>query len=107
MMNDKKYIMEDDLESEDAEVKALTAELRKEFGKRVHFLRRHLDMSQEQLAEAVKKSPTFISLLETGASAPSFKTIIRLTKVFNVKVIDLFRFDKSIPWKQDAPDDAE
>lgn len=97
--------MKDDLELEDAEVKALVAELQEEFGKRIHFLRRHLDLTQEQLAEAIKKSTNTISMIETGRSGASFPTIARLAKALNVKVIDLFRFDKSIPWKQDAPDD--
>jgi transcriptional regulator with XRE-family HTH domain len=98
---------ENTLEPEDqelAEAKALAADLQKEFGKRIHFLRRHLDITQEQLAEMIHMSVNMVSMIETGHAAPSFLTLGRLTKALNVKVIDLFRFDKSIPWKQDAPD---
>lgn len=97
------------LEPEDqelAETRAIAAEIQKEFGKRIHFLRRHLDITQEQLAEMIHMSVNMVSMIETGHAAPSFLTLARLIKALNVKVIDLFRFDRSIPWKQDAPDDT-
>lgn len=68
------------------------SELKRNFGKRLRYLRRSRDMTQEQLAELVGRSVNFISLVENGDTAPSFETIERLTKALNIDVVDLFRF---------------
>lgn len=69
------------------------SELKRDFGKRLRYLRRSRDITQEQLAELVGRSVNFISLVENGDTAPSFKTLERLAKALNVDVADLFRFD--------------
>lgn len=69
------------------------SELKRNFGKRLRYLRRSRDLTQEQLAELVGRSVNFISILENGDSAPSFATIEKLANALNVEVADLFRFD--------------
>lgn len=69
------------------------SELKRNFGKRLRYLRRSRDLTQEQLAELVGRSVNFISLVENGVTAPSFETIERLAKALNVDATDLFRFD--------------
>ncbi|HET9920683.1 MAG TPA: helix-turn-helix transcriptional regulator [Ktedonobacteraceae bacterium] len=68
-------------------------EIQKKFGKRLRYLRRSRDISQEQLAESIGRSVGFISLLERGESAPSLETIVRLAEALGVEVGELFRFD--------------
>jgi transcriptional regulator with XRE-family HTH domain len=69
------------------------SKLKRNFGKRLRYLRRSRDMTQEQLAELIERSVNFISLMENGDTAPSFQTIERLAKALNVDEVDLFRFD--------------
>jgi transcriptional regulator with XRE-family HTH domain len=70
------------------------SELKRSFGKRLRYLRRSQDMTQEQLAESIERSVNFISLLENGDTAPSFETIARIAKSLKVDVADLFKFDQ-------------
>ena len=67
-------------------------ELRKKFGKRLRYLRRDRDMTQEQLSELTDISVHFISRLETGQSSPSLETIVKLAKALDVEVAELFKF---------------
>ena len=66
--------------------------LRYRFGKRLRFIRRQKDLTQEQLAEAVGISVEFLSNLERGINAPSFETLEKLAAVLAVPVQDLFAF---------------
>ena len=66
--------------------------LRYRFGKRLRFIRRQKDLTQEQLAEAVGISVEFLSNLERGINAPSFETLEKLAAVLAVSVQELFAF---------------
>ena len=66
--------------------------LRQRFGKRVRLLRRQADLSQEALAERAGISVDFLSLIERGVNAPSFKTLERLAEALGVDERDLFDF---------------
>jgi len=66
--------------------------LRNRFGKRLRQIRRQKDITQEQLAEAVGISPTFLSNLERGINGPSFEILEKLSQVLHVPVRDLFDF---------------
>ena len=68
-------------------------ELQRKFGKRVRYLRRDRDMTQEQLAELADLSVNFISQIERGYSSPSLETIIKFAKALEVDVGELFKFD--------------
>jgi len=71
-------------------------ELAKKLGNRLRQLRRSTDLTQEGLAEAVNVSVEFISNLERGVNAPSFKTLEKLAKALHRPVKDFFDFDQAI-----------
>ena len=66
--------------------------LRNRFGKRLRYIRRHKDLTQEQLAEAVGISIEFLSNLERGVNAPSFETLEKLATILEVQVRAFFEF---------------
>jgi len=70
-----------------------TNNLKHKFGKRLTSLRIRKSLTQEQLAEATGISVDFISLVERGLRAPSFRTLERLAAVLDVDVKELFNFD--------------
>jgi transcriptional regulator with XRE-family HTH domain len=78
-------------------VSVLASELREHFGQRLYFLRRLRDLTQEELAEAIGRSTTFVRAMERGREGPSFNTLAKLAEVLDVDVIELFRFNKSLP----------
>jgi transcriptional regulator with XRE-family HTH domain len=69
-------------------------ELRQKFGKRLRYLRRDRDITQEQLAELIGMSVSFISLLERGRTSPSIDTIVNLARALGVNEGELFKFDE-------------
>lgn len=69
--------------------------LRYRFGKRLRFIRRQKDLTQEQLAEAVGISVEFLSNLERGINGPSFETLEKLAGVLAVPVQELFAFPET------------
>jgi XRE family transcriptional regulator, regulator of sulfur utilization len=69
-------------------------ELQKKFGKRLRYLRRERDITQEQLAELTSLSVNSISMIEKGKTAPSLETLAKLAKGLNVEVGELFKFDR-------------
>lgn len=64
------------------------------FGKKLRKFRRHNDFTQEQLAELLGVSVEFVSNMERGVNAPSFETIEKIAKVFNVPFNELFNFEE-------------
>ena len=70
------------------------SDLKQKFGKRLRYIRRDRDMTQEQLAESIGRSVKFLSQVEQGEAAPSFDTLERLAEVLNVEVMEFFRFGK-------------
>ena len=67
--------------------------LKKRFGIRVRDLRLKAGLTQEQLASEVGISVDFLSLIERGINAPSFKNIEKLSDALNVNTFELFIFD--------------
>ena len=58
-----------------------------------NFVKMHrvrLDMTQEQLAQAVGVSRQTIHAIERGKAEPSIALALRLAKLFELKVDDLF-----------------
>ena len=72
----------------------MTDDLKVKFGKRLRTLREQRDLTQDQLAEAANISVDFLSLVERGKNAPSFKTLRRLAEALEAEVKDLFDFPK-------------
>jgi DNA-binding XRE family transcriptional regulator len=53
----------------------------KKFGKKIKLARIELDMTQEDLANAIKAKQKSISRYENGASLPSLETFVKMAKV--------------------------
>lgn len=77
-------------------------ELRKLFGDRVYLLRRHRDLTQDQLAEFSGLTGRFIRRIESGEAAPSFKTLVKFTEVLSTEIVELFRFDETTPPRKET-----
>ena len=56
--------------------------LRAQFGQRIRQIRDEMEKSQEEFAEMVGMSVDFLSLIERGRNAPSFK---KLEQMMNAK----------------------
>ena len=67
--------------------------LKKQFGLRVRQIRDDSDKTQEQFAELVGISVDFLSLIERGRNAPSFKKLERMARGLGKPVAYLFTFD--------------
>jgi transcriptional regulator with XRE-family HTH domain len=67
--------------------------LKKQFGLRVRQIRDESDKTQEQFAELVGISVDFLSLIERGRNAPSFKKLEKIARGLGKPVAYLFTFD--------------
>ncbi len=70
-----------------------SSELQEKFGRRLRYLRRDRNLTQEQLAELTGRSVNAISMLERGLTSPSLETVVKLAQALHVDVGELFRFD--------------
>lgn len=60
-------------------------ELRVLVGRNIAKARKRLNLTQAELAKQLRCSDNFVALLETGGRAPSFETLVKLSKVLRVK----------------------
>ncbi|GHV10537.1 hypothetical protein FACS189491_00180 [Spirochaetia bacterium] len=65
-------------------------------GKNIRKYRSYNAWSQEQLAEKIDVSATFLSNIETGRSWISAKTIAKLCNVLKIDIYELFMQDEEI-----------
>lgn len=68
--------------------------MKKKFGKRLRELRLERGLTQEQIAERIHIEPENYSRLENGLSFPKPENIEKLATAFNVKISELFQFQK-------------
>ena len=61
------------------------------FGILIKDLRKNKSISQEKLAEKTGLDRTYISIIETGKSAPTLTSICKLAKGLDIKVSELFK----------------
>ena len=61
---------------------------------RMKSARAALDMSQQQLAEAVGVSRQTISLIERGDYSPSVTLALKIARIFQVSVEDIFMYEE-------------
>ncbi len=61
-------------------------------GRKIQKIRREKGLTQEQLAEKVKVSTTFIGYVETGYRRPNLKMVYKIARALNAKVKDIFPF---------------
>jgi transcriptional regulator with XRE-family HTH domain len=69
--------------------------LHRQFGQRIRQIRDQMDKTQEEFAEITGVSVDFLSLIERGRNAPSFKKLHRMAKGLGKPVAFLFTFDTS------------
>ena len=55
-------------------------------GARIAALRREAGMSQAQLAQALRVSPSAVGMYEQGRREPSADTLVELSRIFSVSV---------------------
>ena len=61
-------------------------------GRKIQKIRKVRGLTQEQLAEKVKVSTTFIGYVETGYRRPNLKMIYKIARALDAKVKDIFPF---------------
>jgi transcriptional regulator with XRE-family HTH domain len=69
--------------------------LRTQFGQRIRHIRDELGKTQEEFAEMAGMSVDFLSLIERGRNAPSFKKLELMIKGLGVSAAYLFTFENS------------
>ena len=77
---------------------------KRKMGKQIKMVRTSKRMTQEELAEMIDVSPTFLSLVETGAKALSLSKAIELADVLKVSMDVLFQDNRL---QQEESDIAE
>lgn len=70
------------------------AKSRKLLGKRIRYLRKRNNLSQEQFAELIGIDPNSVSRIECGVHYPSMDTLEKISEVLGVELRDLFIFSK-------------
>ncbi len=61
-------------------------------GRKIQRIRKVKGLTQEQLAEKIKVSTTFIGYVETGYRRPNLKMIYKIARALDAKVKDIFPF---------------
>ena len=61
-------------------------------GRKIQKIRKSEGITQEQLAERLRVSTTFIGYVETGYRRPNLKMIYKIARALGVKVKDVFPF---------------
>jgi len=73
------------------------------FANRMYNYRIEMNMTQQELADALDLDNSYISLLERGARIPSIITLERIANVFGIRPVDFIsesRKDEKLTFKQ-------
>ena len=65
-------------------------EIIKQLGIKIKEIRKLNNLTQAELAEKINVDSKYISRLETGTSIASISTLIKISKVLNVELSDIF-----------------
>lgn len=60
--------------------------LKNSIGRKIKYLRKERDLSQEKLAEYVSMSREHISCIERGKNLPTVETLYNMSKFFEVDI---------------------
>jgi transcriptional regulator with XRE-family HTH domain len=63
-----------------------------ELGRRIQKIRQQKGLTQEQLAEKIRVSTTFVGYVETGHRVPNLKMVYKIARALGVKVKEIFPF---------------
>ena len=66
------------------------------FKDKIRFLRKHQELSQEQVAKAIEVLQSTYSRYEQGTREPDFETLKRLSNFFDVSIDYLLENDRSL-----------
>lgn len=77
--------------------------LKTQFGLRVRQIRDELDKTQEEFSELLGISVDFLSLIERGRNAPSFKKLERMSRGLGKPVAYFFTFEPDYKPKKRRP----
>ena len=61
-------------------------------GRRIQKVRKEAGITQEELADKIGVTTTWIGYIETGYRRPNLKMIYKIARVIGVKVKDIFPF---------------
>lgn len=70
------------------------------FGKRLRELRTAKMLTQETVAELIDIKPENYSRIENGLSFPKPENIVKISKVLNVEIAELFQFSHINDYEQ-------
>jgi transcriptional regulator with XRE-family HTH domain len=73
------------------------AEFAEKLGKRIVQLRKEQDFAQERLATLARMNKGYLSSVESGQRVPSVGMLVKLSKVLQVQLFDLFVFPDGGP----------
>lgn len=62
----------------------------KELGGKVQEARKKRNLTQEELAEMVSVSTTYVGFIEQGQRVPSIKTADKISRVLGIRLSELF-----------------
>jgi transcriptional regulator with XRE-family HTH domain len=83
-------------------VKRYHTALARRLGRNLAHYRRLAQLTQEQVAEAIRVEVATISRYETGATLPSLVTLEDLARLLHVAVADLLTEEKPVPSNESA-----
>lgn len=68
------------------------ANLYESLGKRIKYLRKEHNLTQEKLAELTGLSLDFIGKIEVNINKPGLKSLIKIANALDIHIKDLFDF---------------
>lgn len=68
------------------------ATIYEKFGEKVRKLRKDRDLSQEALAELIKRDPRTVVAIEAGKRNPTLNTINKIAQALKITLPELFKF---------------
>lgn len=63
----------------------------KTLSRNIQRIRKQKGITQEELAEEVRLSSTYIGFIEQGRASPSLKTVQKIANVLKVPISELFK----------------
>ncbi len=67
-------------------------DIKKNFGKRIKELRTKSGLTQEKISESIGIQPENYSRIENGISFPKPENLVKLAKVLNIELAEMFQF---------------
>lgn len=75
-------------------------------GKRIKYLRKQSNLTQEKFSEMIDRSPNHLSKIESGEANPPLSLLIDIAEKLEVDISELFKFETKFV-KQVTMDDIK